>query len=445
MKRLMFVLLCAASVMAINAQNPSGNCGKDGGSNLTWELNLSTGELIITGSGEMDDFSGGSVPWRNYDKDIQSVSLPNGLKNIGYYAFRGCSNLTSISFPSSVEAIGYEAFRESGLESLTIPVTVKFVDLNAFHSCHSLKTVDIQSTMSENDNKIAGYTFYFCDALETVTIPEGIVRFGEQAFGSCTALKKLVLPSTTYLMDEAFSGCSAIDTLICKAVEPPICHNGAFKGVTKSIPVLVPAAALPAYIQEEWEDFTNFQIIPGSEIDAVIAAIDAIGIVELTDESKALIDAAREAYDALTDEQKAKVDNYEVLVAAEAAYAELKAAAEELEKALQELTDSIQSAQAFYDQIKDNKNLAEVASELKKAIEIAQVVLIAQNLTPEQVELAIAALNAAVEAAKEALELLGLDAILGPNTQQNIKLFHKGQLYILHNGELYSPHGARVE
>lgn len=89
--------------------------------------------------------------------------------------------------------------------------------------------------------------------------------------------------------------------------------------------------------------------------------------------------------------------------------------------------------------------MAEVASELKKAIEIAQVVLIAPNLTPEQVELAIAALNAAVEAAKEALELLGLDAILGPNTQQNIKLFHKGQLYILHNGELYSPHGARVE
>ena len=445
MKRLMFVLLCAASIIAANAQNPSGNCGKDGGSNLTWELDLSTGVLTITGSGEMDDFSGGSVPWKDNKQDIKSVSLPKGLKNIGYHAFQSCYNLTAISFPSSLESIGYEAFRESGLESLTIPVTVKFVDLNAFHSCHALKTVDVQSTMSENDNKIAGYTFYFCDALETVTIPEGIARFGEQAFGSCTALKKLVLPSTTYIMDEAFSGCTGIDTLICKALEPPICHNGAFKNVTKSIPVFVPASALPAYTNEEWEDFTNFQIIPGSEIDAVIAAIDAIGIVELTDESKALIDAAREAYDALTDEQKAAVDNYEVLVAAEAAYAELKATAEELEAALKELSDSIASAQALYDQIKNNQDLAEVASELKKAIEIAQVVLTVPNISPADVYLAIAALDAAVEAAKEALELLGLDAIVGVNDLQNRKFFHKGQWYILRNGDLYNAQGARVE
>lgn len=442
MKRLMFVLLCAASVMAINAQNPSGKCGKNGGSNLTWELNLSTGELVITGSGEMDDFSGGSVPWRNYDKDIQSVSLPKGLKNIGYHAFQSCSNLTAISFPSSLESIGYEAFRESGLESLTIPVTVKFVDLNAFHSCHSLKTVDIQSTMSENDNKIAGYTFYYCDALETVTIPEGIKRFGEQAFGSCTALKKLVLPSTTYIMDEAFSGCSGIDTLICKAVVPPICHNGAFKDVKASIPVLVPATALKAYTEEEWEDFTNFQIIPGSEIDAVIAAIDAIGIVELTDESKALIDAAREAYDALTDAQKAEVDNYELLVAAEAAYAELKATAEELEAALKELTDSIASAQALYNQIKNNQDLAAVASALNEAISAAQAVLVTAGITPEQVELAITALNVAVEAAKEALELLGIDVVLGGSDLQNRKFFHKGQLYIIHNGKIYNVNGA---
>ena len=296
--------------------------------------------------------------------------------------------------------------------------------------------------MSENDNKIAGYTFYFCDALETVTIPEGIVRFGEQAFGSCTALKKLVLPSTTYLMDEAFSGCSAIDTLICKAVEPPICHNGAFKGVTKSIPVLVPATALKAYTEEEWEDFTNFQIIPGSEIDAVIAAIDAIGIVELTDESKALIDAAREAYDALTDEQKAKVDNYAVLVAAEATYAELKATAEELEAALKELTDSIASAQALYNQIKNNQDLAAVASALNEAISAAQAVLVTPGIAPEQVELAITVLNVAVEAAKEAIELLGIDVVLGGSDLQNRKFFHKGQLYIIHNGKIYNVNGA---
>ncbi|MBR4171544.1 MAG: leucine-rich repeat protein, partial [Kiritimatiellae bacterium] len=57
------------------------------------------------------------------------------------------------------------------------------------------------------------------------------------------------------------------------------------------------------------------------EVTATIAAIDAIGDVEDTDECKAKIDAARGAYDALTDAQKDQVTNYDTLTAAEAAYA----------------------------------------------------------------------------------------------------------------------------
>ena len=55
--------------------------------------------------------------------------------------------------------------------------------------------------------------------------------------------------------------------------------------------------------------------------DEVIAKITAIGTVTYTPESKALIDAARTAYDALTTTQQALVTNYSTLTAAEAAYA----------------------------------------------------------------------------------------------------------------------------
>ena len=57
------------------------------------------------------------------------------------------------------------------------------------------------------------------------------------------------------------------------------------------------------------------------------AKIAAIGTVEYTDACKALIDAARTAYDALTDDQKALVENYETLTAAEQTYAALQAIA----------------------------------------------------------------------------------------------------------------------
>ena len=62
--------------------------------------------------------------------------------------------------------------------------------------------------------------------------------------------------------------------------------------------------------------------------DDVIAKITAIGEVAYTTESKALIDAARNAYSELTEDQKALVNNYEMLTTAETTYANLKAAAE---------------------------------------------------------------------------------------------------------------------
>ena len=62
--------------------------------------------------------------------------------------------------------------------------------------------------------------------------------------------------------------------------------------------------------------------------NATKALIDAIGTVELTVNSKAVIDLARESYDGLTAEQKALVLNYNVLTAAEVRYADLRAADE---------------------------------------------------------------------------------------------------------------------
>ena len=57
--------------------------------------------------------------------------------------------------------------------------------------------------------------------------------------------------------------------------------------------------------------------------------IGAIGEVELTDECKERIDAARAAVDALSEEDKVNVSNYEVLTAAEAEYARLVKEAED--------------------------------------------------------------------------------------------------------------------
>ncbi|MBR1624921.1 MAG: hypothetical protein IJ676_04175, partial [Clostridia bacterium] len=91
--------------------------------------------------------------------------------------------------------------------------------------------------------------------------------------------------------------------------------------------------------------------------NATKALIDAIGTVELTVNSKAGIDLARESYDGLTAEQKALVLNYNVLTAAEVRYADLGAADEvkTLVDAIGDITysteskDKIDAAREAYD------------------------------------------------------------------------------------------------
>ena len=80
-------------------------------------------------------------------------------------------------------------------------------------------------------------------------------------------------------------------------------------------------AATPAFdIELEVTYYTDAEL-DQMAADEVIAKITAIGTVTYTPESKALIDAARTAYDALTAAQQALVTNYSTLTDAETTYA----------------------------------------------------------------------------------------------------------------------------
>lgn len=83
----------------------------------------------------------------------------------------------------------------------------------------------------------------------------------------------------------------------------------AYNALTNEQKALVPNAGLLTAAQEMYA------------VLEAIAKIEAIGTVVYTEQSKALIDAARDTYDALTDGQKTQVTNYATLLAAEDAYA----------------------------------------------------------------------------------------------------------------------------
>ena len=106
------------AVLTVRAANM---CGED----LTWDYDLDTKTLTISGTGEMNDYdplnNSVSAPWKWYTNSITSVEIGDGVTGIGEYAFENCDSLTSVTIPESVTDIGFAAFAYcDDLTSVTI-------------------------------------------------------------------------------------------------------------------------------------------------------------------------------------------------------------------------------------------------------------------------------------------------------------------------------------
>ena len=111
---------------------------------------------------------------------------------------------------------------------------------------------------------------------------------------------------------------------------------------------------------EGGKDFYPRTVAYTDEVLDVMEKIDAIGEVGLTDDCKAKIDAAREAYDALSDSEKERVRNIDVLTDAEKAYADALLAAEKAEYAAYQM-EQIAAAEALLNEDSDSTDQILVA------------------------------------------------------------------------------------
>lgn len=152
-----------------------GTCGAQG-KNLVWELDLSNGEMTISGTGEMANYTnsaGNHAPWYDdYRLLITNVTIEEGATSIGDYAFHNCRNTTFSIMPSSLVSIGKEAF----------------------WYCY------------------AASEFNFAENSELTTI-------GKWAFENCTTLVSITIPEevTTFNANDAFTGCNALTTVVWNA------------------------------------------------------------------------------------------------------------------------------------------------------------------------------------------------------------------------------------
>ena len=77
---------------------------------------------------------------------IASLTLPDGLTEIGYAAFQG-SGLTGITLPGSLTALGSYAFAESALGRVEIPAGVDEIPQSCFYRCYDLRAAIVPKTV----------------------------------------------------------------------------------------------------------------------------------------------------------------------------------------------------------------------------------------------------------------------------------------------------------
>ena len=139
MKRKITILTIAflsSMLMYANAfAAASGRCGDS----IKWTLDDS-GNLTLSGSGEMWDYGYDTSPFKGYE--IRKATVEYGITRIGDSAFQGCSGLTELTLPNSITSIGNSAFQGcSGLTELTLPNSVKNIGNSAFKGCSGLSEI----------------------------------------------------------------------------------------------------------------------------------------------------------------------------------------------------------------------------------------------------------------------------------------------------------------
>ena len=202
-----------------------------------------------------------------YESSISSINLPEGLKIIGFCAFR-YTKLTSITIPGSVTNIGGSAFYNcyflstlvinegvesieqsafnncNSIQSLTLPQSIKSIGMHAFRNCNSVKSISLPAGLTT----ISEGVFYECAGLTSVNIPDGVKTIERSAFGKCVKLTSIEIPSkVTSIGDYAFSDIASKSfTFVMRPTTPPTLGSSALSAGSNLV-IKVPATSVDAY------------------------------------------------------------------------------------------------------------------------------------------------------------------------------------------------------
>lgn len=184
-------------------------------------------------------------------RSCTSYTIPDGVTEIGDYAFDYCQNLTQVTIPQGVTKIGYQSFGQ----------------------CKLLSEINLPESLTE----IGQMAFFNCTALKSINIPEGIQQIRQSTFSACSSLEEVTIPaSVTNIQGWAFDNCFKLQRVYCKPTTPPTLYQGMFDEAHASLKIYVPANSLDSYKKKQyWSAYASKMDIYYTPTECAALTIEA--------------------------------------------------------------------------------------------------------------------------------------------------------------------------
>lgn len=268
------IVVAIMTVLLMFSSVPNSVLADEAESNYTegyYSYTVANGEATITDCDE------------NITGDIEIPNVLGGypVVKIGDNAFEGCEKVSGIVIPEGVAEIGVHSFSITSLRNITIPNSLRKVDVDAFDNCTDLNVYisDLESwcniqfgtrynimvslgaanPLSQSGSKLyvngefiqdlvipEGVTFIGNGAflgyenLRSVIFPDGFKSIGDFAFTRCTYLKSMTIPnSLDSIGEEAFMGCDSMESVYISDIANWVTKDWKFKVIEGASETLV--------------------------------------------------------------------------------------------------------------------------------------------------------------------------------------------------------------
>lgn len=129
---------------------------------------------------------------------LKRLYLPDTIREMGAYAFGGCSALEVIHLPEHLAVLPDHLFAGCiSLKQIALPPQLSVIEGYAFYDCRSLEKLRIPETVQ----KIGAYACYNCRKMEEINIPRETTDLGTGLFLNCDKLTSISFGRCRHIAD----------------------------------------------------------------------------------------------------------------------------------------------------------------------------------------------------------------------------------------------------